>query len=652
MKKYIYILLSLFLVFLAVFFIQKNKTVKNHLNDDHNLVTDSLSNYYQTVIRRIDTTPNSVEIVDNFIKKTISLGIDSLKYKSYNVKIKLLEKQKKYTEAKEVSKELLLHAKNKNAKKYIAKASYKLGNLYETEKNYVTAFTFFNESFKASRDLNDTILARKRLLSMANIQKKLGGYHVSNIIATDGLENFNTAKDPKTKLGLLHSISTCYRELRNFSEALRWHTEALNFAKKNPKIYTGVFKTKITYANILADIKEFDKSILIYEELLKDSIATKYTLECARLLSNLGFIKWKSGDNRNEVQKLLLKALNIRIDKEDFSGLIATHTHLSKFYTKTNPEKALYHAEEVYKNAKKMYNKVEILNALDLITTLDTTALGKLREFKLISQQLEEARKEVRQIYAPTRFQNEKLASEAIKKEIKIQKQRKTTIRIIVMAIILFLGALIFFTLRSKIIKERTKAEKIQAIYDVESKISKKVHDHIANDIHLIKMLITNNEDEIKILDKLSNIYNNARDISRDNSDIDFQNFVAYLQDRIRSYITTNVKVFDRGIESIPWKKVSNIKKVVIYKVVKELMVNMQKHSQAKLVSVIFSQDNRKISIIYTDDGIGFSKKINKNEKNGLMIMENLIKNINGTIKFELNRDRGIKVIIKIPFTN
>ncbi|WP_298511193.1 tetratricopeptide repeat-containing sensor histidine kinase [uncultured Kordia sp.] len=652
MKIKFYILSSLFLLAITLFFFQKGSIIQNSSKDSSRKQADSLSVYYQENIRKLDTITGSIGIVDDFIETTILLNIDTLKYKAYNIKIKLLEKYRKYNEAKKVAEKLLEIAKDENAKKYIAKSSYKLGKLYKKDKNLVATFSYFNESFKASRDLKDTVLARRRLLSMANIQKELGGYHVSNIIATDGLKNFDSPKDLKTKLGLLHSISTSLRELTNYKEALNWNAKALNFAKKNSEIYSEVFKTKITKANINADIKEFDASILIYEELLQDSIATKNILEYARLLSNLGFVKWKRGDNIHEIQKLLLKALDIRITEEDLSGLVASHTHLSKFYAKSNPEKALYHAEEAYTNAKKIFNKVETLNALDLITALDTTALDKLLEYKVISQQLEEARKEIRQIYAPTRFQNEKLATEAAEKELKIKEQKKKTFWIIIMALIVLFGAIAFFTQRSKTIKERTKKEKIQAVYEVENKISKKVHDHIANDIHLIKMLITNNEDEAKILDKLNIIYNSARDISRDNSHIDFKHYTEHLQDRIRNYITNDVKVFDRGIETIPWEKVSTIKKIVVYKVVKELMVNMQKHSCAKLVSLIFSYDAPKISITYTDDGVGFLKKTNKNKKNGLMIMENLIKSINGTITFELDREKGIKVIIKIPSTD
>ena len=154
MKKYIYILLSLFLIFIAIFFIQNNKTINNPLDTHHSLVTDSLSNYYQTIIRRIDTTPNSIKIVDDFIKTTTLLNIDSLKYKSYNIKIKLLDKTKRYKEFKQVCKQLLKLAQDADAKKYIAKAAYKLANRFQEEKKLVTSFTYFNESFKASRDLN------------------------------------------------------------------------------------------------------------------------------------------------------------------------------------------------------------------------------------------------------------------------------------------------------------------------------------------------------------------------------------------------------------------------------------------------------------------------------------------------------------------
>ncbi|MCB0468222.1 MAG: ATP-binding protein, partial [Aequorivita sp.] len=190
------------------------------------------------------------------------------------------------------------------------------------------------------------------------------------------------------------------------------------------------------------------------------------------------------------------------------------------------------------------------------------------------------------------------------------------------------------------------KKEKIVQVHNTETRISKKVHDEVANDVyHLMAKIQGNTTDNEELLDDLEMIYNKTRDISKENSAIEIQeNFSDQLNDLLLSYQTDKVKIVTRNISKIDWNTISEIKKTTIYRVLQELMTNMKKHSNATAVVLSFQQNKKNISIEYTDNGTGSDLK----NKNGLLNAENRIKTLNGTIIFESKPNKGFKAKINL----
>ena len=110
----------------------------------------------------------------------------------------------------------------------------------------------------------------------------------------------------------------------------------------------------------------------------------------------------------------------------------------------------------------------------------------------------------------------------------------------------------------------------------------------------------------------------------------------------------SNVKIITAGIDDLSWDSLNKIKKVVLYRIIQELLVNMKKHSKADLVVIKFSKSNKYGEIQYTDNGVGFNKN-EKNIKNGLQNVETRIKTINGTITFDPKVKKGVKAVLRFP---
>lgn len=96
---------------------------------------------------------------------------------------------------------------------------------------------------------------------------------------------------------------------------------------------------------------------------------------------------------------------------------------------------------------------------------------------------------------------------------------------------------------------------------------------------------------------------------------------------------------------------VDEIKKVTIYRIVRELIVNSIKHSKGKRSTVSITQDKLSIEIVVMDDGIGInSEKIYKSlhkKNNGLFSVNDKVKCLGGNICLE-NAD-GLTITVTIP---
>lgn len=227
------------------------------------------------------------------------------------------------------------------------------------------------------------------------------------------------------------------------------------------------------------------------------------------------------------------------------------------------------------------------------------------------------------------------------------QKNQKQ-IYLILFLFTVSIAILLFFLIRTR------NKNKLKAItYKTETRISKKLHDELANDVYNA-MTFAETQDlqspdkRETLLDKLDKIYSRTRNISKENSTINTdEQFEINLKEMLASFISNDRNVIIKNDASIQWIKVAAEKKIAIYRVLQELLVNMKKHSQSSIVVIGFENKGDTIEINYTDNGIGCSEIVNL--KNGLQNAENRIHTIKGKITFESESGKGFKSKIIFP---
>ncbi len=610
---------------------------------------DSLTQYYN--LSKVDSLsiPERLLHVTSFLDGAWLSKQDSLIYIGLMRKTKLLGQIKQYDSAIFYSNQLYELAKQNRDTIYMVKAYTKLGIYYRRNNELVKAFNHHNKAFKIARIVKDTIRAGRSLLQMANIQTFLGDYSGSKTTAVDGVTYLEQTSDLRNLAGLYHIISVANRVQKNYKEAFKYNTQALALGKDSVFIKTigvkNILIFKNTKALILANQGNYLEAIKMLKTLASDSIVQRDQREYARVLGNLGYVQWQEDKNNEDSEKLLLTGLEKQQEINDITGSITSWIYLTKYYLDKDKKKALQYAEAAYYNAKEQHSLSSLLEALGFIFKLKEKTNEEAKEYDRIHKKIQEVNQSNREIYAVTRYENDKLTNEnLILKAETARKERQQVIYLFSSLFIFLVGVLVFYLYR-----QRLRREKIREVYNAEARISKKLHDELANDVYQVMIQMQNDQNDPEVLDKLEEIYHTTRDISREhNSFRTGEEYATELNGMLSSYSTNGTKIIIKDIDEINWQAINPEKKIIVHRTLQELMVNMKKHSHAELVAITFKKTPKGVVITYADTGVGVAAE-EIIYSNGLQNTENRIKTIGGSFIFESAKGKGFKAKINFP---
>lgn len=595
---------------------------------------------------------NGIANSDYHYSATVEKPTDSLE--QLKKQIKGFAKKKDYQNAIVHSKKLLLKAKVLSDSSHITNAYWRLGYYYKILDQLDSAYFYFDKAYTVNLKLKDSIGSGDRLLDMANIQKSLGDYNAGMVTATEGLLYLEGTNELESVIGLYQNIAICQKELGHPKEALRWSDKIFGLLKQHPEadISTeNLYNIKTTRANILAELKDYPSSFKILDSIAANAQGSNPS-QFARAICNKGYYMWLENKDNEQSESLQLEALRIRQELNTAPGLISSTIHLAEYYFETNKPLALDYAQKALSNSKKTNNPVAILEALDLLLPLKKTLGQDVSEdaifYSQVQNTLEKTKQAVRAIYAATKYDNDTLEKKNLMLLAQVAIKDKQKILAISAAIIL--STLIVFVIFYK--NQQKKKEQLEMAYKTELRLSKKLHDELGNDIfYLMTQVQKDNQDtdsaqKVIILEGLNSIYQRIRDISKEYTAIDTgENFGKEFFSLLNSYSSPKTKLITKELPPNFWKNVSAEAKIEVYRVLQELLVNMKKHSQASLVAITCTKNNKQVIIKYVDNGVGFNTTENY-LGNGLKNVENRIKGIKGNIIFDSKPNEGVTATI------
>ncbi|WP_034059329.1 tetratricopeptide repeat-containing sensor histidine kinase [Lacinutrix jangbogonensis] len=505
-------------------------------------------------------------------------------------------------------------------------------NLGQSGHDLSKAYQFFKRHLANNEKINYKIGAAYDLYFISIIDFKTGFYGESETFAVraiailDKLEN----SDYNTWLRkiLWNHLGKLYHEQKIYSEAINKYNEALGLTKKSKDtlvIYNNI-------SNILKDQNKFKAAEIVLLDAVDIFDRVTNTSEKARVLNNLGLIKLNL--NKEGSLSYLLQALELRKQLKDSSDLYSSYTNLSQYYTsKEDSLQAITYALKAYNIADFVNRPSYREDALKL--RLDLEDYSVIKEYRKFSDSLALARKQNQNKFALLKY-------DLTTSEFKSQEEKAKSQLYKLIAVLIFISGISFIL----ILKSRHKKQKLEEVYKTEARISEKIHDEVANDVyHVMTKLQIDSTTNESVLDDLESIYTKTRDISRENNAIVVtENFEEVLTDLLLNYKSGTTNVITKNLTKIDWQSYSKLKKMTIYRVLQELMVNMRKHSEASFVIINFEKSTDKLIISYSDNGVGSTLK----KANGLENVENRISTIKGTVTFETETNKGFKAIIKV----
>ena len=568
----------------------------------------------------------------------------NITYDSIAKTVVFYSKQRDNEKALFYSKKMLQKSLNNKNEKQKAESYYRIAQFQRKLRANDSAFYFYNKSKELYRQQNDSIQIARCLRDIAIIESSYGNYINSNISAINGLE-YLKGRSASAIASIYNTLAINSKKQNLFKQAIYNYKQALTFISST----RGNIVIKNNMANVYKEQKEYSKSISILEELLKGDITSQKTK--ARIIDNLAHIKWLNNPNINILKDLLL-AKSIRVKEKDTYGLIASYSHLSDFFYKKNRSKSLFYADKMYEVSKKEKSPQDQIEAIDKIIGLQTAqkAINYYKESIRLRDSLQEVESKHQYKFAIIKYNYEEEEKQKLKfqtlatENILVAEKEKSQKKNVLIIGFLSISSLLFLIYRRK---EQHKKRILQENYNTETRIAKKLHDELGNDIFntLTKVQNTkiNTEEIINDLDK---IYLQTRAISHENDSIETgSNFENYFRNLVASYNSDTCKIILKDLSSLDLNNLTKEKQIVMYRVFNELFVNMKKHSKASLVVLACKKTNHNLEISYADNGVGF-KDDTIIFKNGLKNMETRIKTINGTIKFENKPNKGLKVYI------
>ncbi|QCX52345.1 tetratricopeptide repeat-containing sensor histidine kinase [Elizabethkingia sp. JS20170427COW] len=522
---------------------------------------------------------------------------------------------------------------------------------YLEQGNDEKGFEMLNKAKDVFLAKKDSFSVAKCLVNMAIIQERasdnLGSIETS--IQALGFMKEKEEKHFSFLFSTYNNIGVAYNNLKNYNRAEKYYKIAFSFVKDD----LDKIMLENNLANCFFNQKKYLQSVKLFQQILnrqhqRDDVYYKIS-------NNLAKSSWYYNPSYNPLPKYW-EALAYYTQTKDDWGLDASYSFLANYYSENKKkDSALYYSHQLLEISKKLSSPIDQLEALETLISVEKHEASQqyFKNYKKISDSLQITRSRAKNQFAAIRFESEKHRLENIhlEKELDYKNNRIFLQKIILISII----SLVTVAVLSTIIlwRRRKQALLLQSENKIKEErltISKKVHDIVANGLYQVMQSVEHQEDLDKeqLLDDLDIMYQKSRDLSYSNKAI--REKIAFQEEfsrLISSFQSTSCPIFVIGNEENNWKNISSNSLNNLYQIIRELLINSKKHSQADKIIIRISLDNTSLHIVYTDNGIGFPK--NHQYGNGMKNLISRTQEINSKIDFDNLPQQGIKVNINIP---
>ena len=348
-----------------------------------------------------------------------------------------------------------------------------------------SAFRFFEREIQGQLEKGDTMPAVQNLRRVAIGQYELGFLYESEATAVKALKLLEGQKSnevtKEARSGILNHLGIVYKQLKSYEKAIYYYEAALELALDS----SDSIPTLNNISYLYLDQNEYELALKTSSLVLEKRLQQNDSLGIARTLDNLGFVQSKL--KMTEALTNMEKALNIRQRKHDVSGMYTSHHHLSEYFlNQGNRQQAIEHAEQAYDLAKQLNSASYLENALSLL--LDLSDDSKVIAYRKLTDSISSAKQIQENKYAVIKYNVEKERQKTQMAQLQNEREKKYKI-IFLSAFLLAVMGTVFIVYRKN---QQRKRELVQTAQKTEARISKRVHDYLANDVSGVMTFVEN----------------------------------------------------------------------------------------------------------------------------------------------------------------
>lgn len=588
---------------------------------------------------------------------------------------------KNYKYSVKASKNAYLNALKFNDSFSAGRALYYIGDCYMDFKKD-SAYYYYKESEKIFKKIKNHDRLAKVFYNKAYLLFYEGNYIESEIEVFKALSHLKFSKN------LLYSFR-CYSlqgsnhlELGEYDKALKYFNSSAAILKQMKKeglekdaYYDYEITNTIDLCTAYDKKGEYKKSISALNEIVTKSNFETYPKLKYFVYGNLAYSLMKDSQFALS-DKYFKAALSLAKKEKDELGylyIIIDYGEFNLLSNNLNKAKLLF--DEALLLSKKLNNGKEILISLDFLSEVDKANAASYRaEYIRINDSIVKKQRENREKFARIEYETDKVVEQnKILSDKNLLLLLGLTMSIAIFLIVIIIRGKISRKKEVQLIQQKKLADEellnltkefqsglIEARAEEQNRISKELHDGIVNKIYGIRMILgsLNKKDDEETQKKrfgyikeLQNLESEIRTISHElNTDFsmsvgEFPFLIEQLMNKNNEIGSTN---FSSTIQSsIDWSQYSSVIKINLYRIIQELLLNVNKYAEAENCSLEVSEINKQLVIVLKDDGKGFHSNT-ENSGIGLKNCKERANAINAQIDIQSTRNAGTVITIKL----
>lgn len=596
------------------------------------------ASYYRKITSKTFLEGEKSQYLDSIYNYLIKAENDSLNRSALFDVVREYFKRDENEKYLRSSKKLFQLSKLQKDTLHMAQSLCYIGDYYENYTQLDSAFTYYSKSEKLYRCLEENNGIGKVMLYKSGILYDAGIYTESEVQTSNALKYLVKTNNSRLLYEAYNLMGLNLKELGNYNKSFDYFTLAqkqLDVLEENKYSAEKLIKSRASISNNLGNLferkKKYAEAIVFYNKgLASPKIKEQHPRLYAMLIDNLAFAKMKSGEKEN-CEKLFLKALKIRDSLDISSGIVTGTIHLGEFYTHTgDTSKGLSYLVKGYEKAKEIESTYDVKNALKLLSQNDKKNSDYYAKLYIkVTDSLQTIERNTRNKFARIAFETDQVAE----RNESLLKKYTTTVLFFSLALLVLGTTLIIFKLKSKnkeLQYHKKQQESNEKIYQLileqqnqsltirneeRNRIAMELHDGIVNRIFatrfsLMQLEVNNHEKKEVLVNELRTAETEIRKVSHDlqqNFSFEDDSFQSSLHALVSSQANAFQTEFACSIDPyINWSEISSLHKVHLYRITQEALQNVNKYSQASKCFVFLLKKGKQISLQITDNGVGF----------------------------------------------